>query len=223
MRDAGEFMEALKIDLFADEVFVFTPKGDVKSLPERIGARGLRLQHPHAIGHQCVGAKVNGRMVPLDYQLKNGDIVEILTQKTNPGPSADWLNSVQTAKAKNRIRQWIREQRRDEDIEAGRDLLEKELRKRGQEVHEHLKPEALQAAAKRFGFTEGEDLLAAVGDNKVSAGMVASHLAGEREQEAPPQLSRGTAEAAPPWARGQGARPGQPACPILPVLQPGAG
>ena len=189
MKDAGEYMEALRVDLFADEVFVFTPKGDVKSLPRGSTPVDFAYSiHTH-IGHQCVGARVNGRLIPLDYRLKNGDIVEILTQKTNPGPSADWLNSVQTAKAKNRIRQWIREQRRDEDIEAGRDLLEKELRRRGSEVHEHLKPEALQAAAKRFGFTEGEDLLASVGDNKVSAGMVASHLVGEHEQEAPPQLA----------------------------------
>lgn len=185
-KDAGEYMEALKVDLFADEVFVFTPKGDVKSLPS--GATPVDFAysiHTH-IGHQCVGAKVNGRLVPLDYRLRNGDIVEILTQKANAGPSADWLNSVQTAKAKNRIRQWLREQRRDEDIDAGREMLEKELRKRAQEVHEHLKAEVLQAAANRFGFTEGEDLLAAVGANKVSAGMVAAHLVGEKEQEPAP-------------------------------------
>ena len=186
-KDVDEFMDALRVDLFSDEVFVFTPKGDVKSLPS--GATPVDFAysiHTH-IGHQCVGAKVNGRLITLDYRLRNGDIVEILTQKANAGPSRDWLGFVQTAKAKNRIRQWLREQRRDEDLEAGRDLLEKELRKRAQEVHEHLKPEALLAAAKRYGFAEGEDLLAAIGANKVSPGMVAGHLTGEKEQEQQPQ------------------------------------
>ncbi|MGQ9780003.1 MAG: RelA/SpoT family protein [Bacillota bacterium] len=184
MKDAGEYMEALKVDLFADEVFVFTPKGDVKSLPK--GATPVDFAysvHTH-IGHQCVGARVNGRLVPLDHELRNGDIVEIITKNT-PGPSPDWLNFVKTAKAKNRIRQWLREQRRDEDIELGREMLEKELRKRAAEVHEHLKPEALAAAAKRFGFTEPDDLLAALGGNKLSAGMVVTHLLGEKEPEAP--------------------------------------
>ncbi|NLG84560.1 MAG: bifunctional (p)ppGpp synthetase/guanosine-3',5'-bis(diphosphate) 3'-pyrophosphohydrolase [Firmicutes bacterium] len=184
MKDAGEYMEALKVDLFADEVFVFTPKGDVKSLPK--GATPVDFAysvHTH-IGHQCVGARVNGRLVPLDYELHNGDIVEIITKNT-PGPSPDWLNFVKTAKAKNRIRQWLREQRRDEDIELGREMLEKELRKRTGEVHEYLKPEVLAVAAKRFGFTEADDLLAALGANKLSVGMVATHLLGEKEPETP--------------------------------------
>ncbi|MGE5550060.1 MAG: RelA/SpoT family protein [Bacteroidota bacterium] len=183
-KDADEFMDTLRVDLFADEVFVFTPKGDVKNLPT--GATPVDFAysiHTH-IGHACVGARVNGRLVPLDHRLRNGDIVEILTQKADAGPSADWLNFVQTAKAKNRIRQWLREQRRDEDIEAGRDLLEKELRKRAGEIHEHLKLEVLHAAAKRYGFAEGEDLLAAIGANKVSAGMVAAYLVGDKEPEA---------------------------------------
>ena len=184
MKDAGEYMEALKVDLFADEVFVFTPKGDVKSLPR--GATPVDFAysvHTH-IGHQCVGARVNGRLVPLDHPLQNGDIVEIIT-KNAPGPSADWLNFVKTAKAKNRIRQWLREQRRDEDIEAGREMLEKELRKRTPEIHEHLKAETLAAAARRFGFAEADDLLAAVGANKLSPGMVVTHLVGEKEPEPP--------------------------------------
>ena len=184
MKDAGEYMEALKVDLFADEVFVFTPKGDVKSLPR--GATPVDFAysvHTH-IGHQCVGARVNGRLVPLDHPLHNGDIVEIIT-KNAPGPSADWLNFVKTAKAKNRIRQWLREQRRDEDIEAGREMLEKELRKRTTEIHEYLKGEALAAAARRFGFAEADDLLAAVGANKLSPGMVVTHLIGEKEPEPP--------------------------------------
>ncbi|MGE5530346.1 MAG: RelA/SpoT family protein [Patescibacteria group bacterium] len=204
MKDAGEYLEALRVDLFADEVFVFTPKGDVKSLPS--GATPVDFAysvHTH-IGHQCTGAKVNGRLVPLDYKLRNGDIVEILTQKADAGPSADWLNFVKTAKAKNRIRQWLREQRRDEDIEAGRSMLEKELRKRGAEVHEHLKQEALLAAAKRFGFAEGEDILAAIGDNKLSAGQVAAHLAGEKEPE--PQTPTAVEKPAPQRRPGRGVR-----------------
>ena len=182
-KDVAEYMEALRVDLFSDEVFVFTPRGDVKSLPNGSTPVDFAYSiHTH-IGHQCSGAKVNGRLVTLDYKLKNGDIVEILTQKASTGPSSDWLHFVHTAKAKNRIRQWLREQRREEDLEAGREMLEKELRRRTGEVHEHMRSELLAGAAERFGFVEGDDLLAAIGDSKVSAGMIAAYLAGEKEQE----------------------------------------
>ncbi len=111
--DAREFMESLKIDVFSDEVFVFTPKGDVIDLPAGSTPVDFAFRIHTEIGHRCVGAKVNGRIVPLDYRLKNGDIVEILTSKQSSGPSADWLQFVRTSTARSRIRQWLKKQRRD--------------------------------------------------------------------------------------------------------------
>lgn len=189
LKDVHDFMETLKIDLFKDEVFVFTPKGDVKSLPAGSSPVDFAYNVHTDVGHRCIGAKVNGKIVPLDYQLTNGDIVEILTSKGTGGPSLDWLAFVKTSKARSKIRQWVREERREEAVPRGRDLLEKELRRQGLEVHENLKDERLLAAAKRLGFDDPEDLLAAVGDGKVSPSMVAGRLAPEREEKEPTQLA----------------------------------
>ena len=183
VNDADEFMENLKVGLFEDEVFVFTPKGDVKNLPAGSTPVDFAYSiHTH-IGHQCIGAKVNGRLVPLDFPLKNGDIIQIMTTKQGNGPSRDWLKFVQTTKAKNRIRQWLREQRREEFILLARELLEKELRKQNMEVHENLKPYVLLEVAKRLGLVSVDDLMAAVGDGKVTPGAVVSKIIGEREPD----------------------------------------
>ncbi len=181
MKDTEEFMETLRIGLFVDEVFVFTPKGDVKSLPAGSTPVDFAYSIHTALGHQCVGAKVNGRLVPLDHQLKNGDIVQIITSKTSLGPSRDWLQFVQTSKSKNRIRQFLREQRREENIQAGREILERELRKHNLEVHENLRPEVLGDAARKLGFNNIEDLLASVGDLKVTANQVIGKMTGDKE------------------------------------------
>ncbi len=182
-RDADEFFENLRVNLFEDEVFVFTPKGDVKSLPA--GATPVDFAysvHTH-IGHRCLGAKVNNRLVPLDYQLKNGDIVQILTAKQDAGPSRDWLKFVVTSKAKSRIRQWLREQSRDEYILLAREQLEKELKKSGYDPAEYLKAELLKETAERMGFVAGDDLLFAVGDGKITPRAVISRLVAEKEPE----------------------------------------
>ncbi|NLY88261.1 MAG: bifunctional (p)ppGpp synthetase/guanosine-3',5'-bis(diphosphate) 3'-pyrophosphohydrolase [Firmicutes bacterium] len=180
-KDADEYLENLRFDLFEDEVFVFTPKGDVKNLPA--GATPVDFAyhiHTH-IGQQCVGAKVNGRLVPLSYKLQNGDIVQILTSKQAGGPSSDWLKFVVTSKAKSKIRQWLREQRRDEYIQQARDNLEKEIKKRGLDPQEYLKAEVLKDAAERLGFTEADDLLVAVGDGKITAAMVVGKILGDKD------------------------------------------
>ncbi len=175
-RDADEFLENLRVNLFEDEVFVFTPKGDVKSLPAGASPVDFAYSvHTH-IGHQCLGAKVNGRLVPLDYHLKNGDIIQILTAKQDSGPSRDWLKFVVTSKAKSRIRQWLREQSRDEYILLAREQLEREIKKSGYDAQVYLKPEVLKEVAERLGFVEGNDLLVAVGDGKLTPGTVASKL-----------------------------------------------
>lgn len=183
MKDVHDFMETLKIDLFKDEVFVFTPKGDVKSLPAGSTPVDFAYSVHTDIGHRCTGARINGKMSPLDYQLTNGDIVEIVTSKGPGSPSWDWLAFVKTSKARSKIRQWVREERRSESVPRGRDLLEKELRRQGLEVHENLKEEKLQIAAKRLGFVDADDLLAAVGDSKISAALVVGRIAPDKMEK----------------------------------------
>jgi guanosine-3',5'-bis(diphosphate) 3'-pyrophosphohydrolase len=146
------------------------------------------------IGHRCTGARINGKMTPLDYQLTNGDIVEIITSKGQGSPSWDWLAFVKTSKARSKIRQWVREERRSESVPRGRDLLEKELRRQGLEVHDHLKEDKLQVAAKRLGFQDADDLLASVGDSKISAALVVGRIIPEKpekgkEEKEPTQLT----------------------------------
>ena len=176
LRDTKEFMEALKIDVFSDVVFVFTPKGDVLELPA--GSIPLDFAyriHSH-IGNSCIGAKINGRIVPLEYVLKNGDIVEILTSKQANGPSRDWLQMVKTPQAKNRIRQWFKKEKREENIVRGRDSLEKELKKQGLEAAELFKTERLAEAAKRFSMNHYDDLFAAIGEGTISPGQIITRV-----------------------------------------------
>jgi GTP pyrophosphokinase len=181
MKDSEEFMETLRIGLFMDEVFIFTPKGDVKNLPAGSTPVDFAYSIHSTLGHQCAGAKVNGRLVPLDYQLKNGDIIQIVSNKQSSGPSRDWLQFVKTTKAKNRIRQWLREQHREENIQIGREMIERELRKHGLDIQEIMRQESLQEGAKKFGFGTVDDLLAAVGDLKVTANQVIGKMGLEKE------------------------------------------
>lgn len=182
LRDPREFMESLKIDLFSDRVYVFTPKGDVVELPAGSVPIDFAYRVHTDVGHQCVGAKVNGRIVPLDYRLKTGDIVEILTQKGS-GPSRDWLKIVKTSQAKNRIRQWFRKEEREKNLVKGREVLEKECRKQGLEPEEALKTGLLQEAARKFNLSTVEDLLVAIGDGVLTASQVVGHLKGEEKKE----------------------------------------
>ncbi len=167
-RDAGEFMESLKLDLFADTVFVFTPKGDVVELPADSCPIDFAYRVHTDVGHGCIGAKINGRIVTLDTKLKNGDIIEILTNKNPTGPSRDWVCLVKTSQAKNRIRQWFRKEKREENILRGRDGLEKEARKMGMEPSTALKNENIQKLAKSFNFNGNDDLYATLGDGAIT-------------------------------------------------------
>ncbi|MDK2888368.1 MAG: diphosphokinase / guanosine-3,5-bis(diphosphate) 3-diphosphatase [Thermoanaerobacter sp.] len=185
LRDAREFMESLKIDLFSDSVFVFTPKGDVLELPAGSVPIDFAYRVHTEVGHRCVGARVNGRLVPLDYQLKNGDIVEIITSKNAVGPSRDWLNLVKTSQAKNRIRQWFKREQREENISRGREALEREARKHGVDV-ELLKGEKILQFGRRFNLTTVEDVYAAIGDGTITAQAVINRIREEaRAPKAP--------------------------------------
>lgn len=174
--DAEEFMESLKIDLFSDMVFVFTPKGDVYELPRGSVPIDFAYRIHTEIGNKTIGAKVNGKMVPLDHVLKTGDIIEILTSKQSFGPSQDWIKICQTSQAKNKIRQFFKKQRREENVEKGRELVEKEIIKHDFELKDVLITENLNRVAQKFNFTNEEDMYAAVGYNGITAAQIATRL-----------------------------------------------
>ena len=186
-RDPDEFMENLKIDLFTDEVFVFTPKGDVKSL--RAGSNPIDFAYSihSAIGNRMIGAKVNGRIVNLDYELKNGDIVEIITSSASNGPSRDWLKIVKTSQARNKINQWFKKEKREENVEQGKEIFEKEVKKSGLTMSQAVKADYVDPILKRYGFNNIEDLYAAITLGAITATKVVSKLRESYRQSLPPE------------------------------------
>ncbi len=169
---AKEFMDAVKINVFDDEVFVFTPKGDVFSLP--VGSTPLDLAYKihSAIGNKCIGVKVNKKMVPLSTKLNNGDIVEIVTSNSSRGPSLDWLKYVHTASARSKIRAYFKKERKDENIARGKDMLEKEAKRRGYVLGEIITHDMLQDILQRYGFSSEDEIYSAVGYGGLSTTQV---------------------------------------------------
>jgi GTP diphosphokinase / guanosine-3',5'-bis(diphosphate) 3'-diphosphatase len=176
LKDPQEFVEGLKVDLFEDEVFVFTPKGEVKSLPA--GATPLDFAYDiHTdVGHRCVGAKVNGKIVPLHYQLKSGDICEVLTSKKERGPSRDWLALAKTTRAQSKIRAWFKRERREDSERTGREILQENLKRAGLPHQKITGSPLLADVIREMGFKKGEDFYIALGGAKISATVVTNKV-----------------------------------------------
>lgn len=181
--DPREFMDSLKLDLFTTEVFVFTPKGDVVDLPRGATPVDFAYMIHSAVGNKCVGAKINGKMVNLNAELKTGDIVEIVTSNASRGPSRDWLNIVKTPQARNKIRTWFKKEYKDENIEKGQDMLEEAAKRSGLTLSELLRSEWLQKVFKKFTLNSVEDMYAAVGYGGITTGQVMQRLLAEHRKE----------------------------------------
>ncbi|MBL0387468.1 bifunctional (p)ppGpp synthetase/guanosine-3',5'-bis(diphosphate) 3'-pyrophosphohydrolase [Tumebacillus sp. ITR2] len=184
-KDAQEFMETLKFDLFADEVFVFTPKGDVINLPAGSVPIDFSYRIHTDIGNRTIGAKVNGKIVPLDYKLKTGDIVEVMTSKHSYGPSQDWIKVVKSSQAKSKIRQWFKREKREENVSKGRESIEREVKKHGIDTS-YMSDKNLEEIALKFNFTKIDDMMAAVGYGGFSAHQVITRLVDKIKKDAPP-------------------------------------
>ena len=185
-RDPGEFLENVRIDLFQDEVYVFTPRGEIKTLANGATTVDFAYMIHTEVGNQCTGAKVNGQLVPLVYQLKTGDIVEITTSK-NHHPSKDWLKFVKTVKARSKIRQWIKTQEKERSITLGREMLEKVFRKEKLNFMNLAKTEELADVAAHFGFKTNDDLIANVGYGKITPLQVVRKFAPKPQAEDVPE------------------------------------
>ncbi len=175
-RDPNEFMDALKTDLFSDEVFVFTPKGDVMNLPRGATPIDFAYRIHSAIGNKCVGAKVNGRIVPIDTELETGDFVEVMTSSSSKGPSQDWLKLCKTSEAKSKIRAYFKREFRDENIAKGREMLELEARRLNYTLSHLTKNDFLEPVYKRYSLRSLDDLCITVGLGALSSGQVINRL-----------------------------------------------
>ena len=186
MNDSHEFVDSVKMDVFADEVFVFTPRGDVIDLPKGSCPVDFAYRIHTDVGNRCVGARVNGRIVPLDAKLNNGDIVEVITSKQSNGPSRDWLNMVGSSDTKNKIRSWFKKERREENIVKGREMLEHETKRLGYDPKVFLKSEKIVEVAGKLRQDTEDNLLAALGYGGVLLGTVIAKLVDlyKKEQQA---------------------------------------
>jgi GTP diphosphokinase / guanosine-3',5'-bis(diphosphate) 3'-diphosphatase len=190
LKDPKEFLDTVKVDLFSDEVFVFTPKGDVKSLPRGASPVDFAFAIHSDVGSKCIGAKVNGKIVPLRYKLKNGDQVEVLTGP-QAHPSKDWLTFVTTSRAQQRIRAFIKQQQRDKSLQLGRELTEREFKRFGLNLNKTIKSGGLTEWLEGWGFRSEDDLLVAIGYGKMQpSNVVEKLLPAERIEEAKAQADR---------------------------------
>jgi GTP pyrophosphokinase len=199
--DAHEFVESVKMDLFTNNIYVFSPKGDIYELPAGSCAIDFAYRIHTEIGHQCLGAKINRRLMPLDHKLVNGDIVEIMTAKGR-GPNRDWLKIVKTQQAKNKIRQWFRKENREENIANGRELLEEECLRSNYDFPSIVKNEKFTEIARRFNYNNTDDIFAALGYGALSVTTVINRICDEFHFE------KESASGAPKIIRHSAGKPG---------------
>jgi guanosine-3',5'-bis(diphosphate) 3'-pyrophosphohydrolase len=201
LRDPREFIETVKLDVFADEVFVFTPRGDVIDLPAGSVPIDFAYRIHTDVGHRCIGAKINGKIVPLEYKLNNGDIVEIITSKQSNGPSRDWLNVVGSSETRNKIRSWFKKEKREENIAKGREMIERETKKLGYEWRDLIKGDRLSEAAKKLNISNEEDLFEGLGYGGVTLHGVMTKLIDAYKKDlkntTPPDISAMLADLKP--------------------------
>ncbi len=190
LNDPKEFMETLKVDLFSNQVFVFTPKGDVIELPAGSTPLDFAFKIHSAIGVKCIGAKVNGKMVPIDHTLKNGNIVEIVTSSNSKGPSIDWLKIAQSSNARNKIRQWLKKESKSDNTDKGKEMLEKYTKRKGYDSQQLLKSQYINKCAKAFNLASADDLYTAIGAGGVLLSKVITILLGYYHDEKQSELRR---------------------------------
>lgn len=176
LKDPKEFVESLKIDLFTNQVFVFTPKGDVVELPVGSTPVDFAYKIHSAVGNSCIGGKVDGRIVPLDYKLKTGNIVEVITSAHSNGPSRDWLKFVKSSQAKNKIKQWFKKERKEENTVKGREMLEKDIKRLGYNTKEFMQADWLNSVAKKLSLHSIDDLYASLGYGGITLNQVMPKL-----------------------------------------------
>lgn len=197
MRDSQEFVDSLKVDLFSEEVFVFTPKGDIVDLPRGATPIDFAYRIHSAVGNKCIGAKINGRIVPIDTELDTGDFVEILTQNNAKGPSMDWLKIAKTSQAKSKIRAFFKKELKEENVSKGRSMLEHEAKRIPVNLPSLLKNEYIEPLLKKYAFFDLDDIYAAVGFGALAASHVVARLMEEqrrREKPTPIRLPAPEAE-----------------------------
>ncbi|WP_438434392.1 RelA/SpoT family protein [Gorillibacterium sp. sgz500922] len=183
-KDASEFMESLKMDFFSDLVFVFTPKGEVIELPAGSVPLDFAYRIHTEVGNRTIGAKVNGRIVPLDYKLKNGDIVEILTSKHSYGPSQDWIKMAGSSHTRSKIKQYFKKEKREENVEKGREAVERELKRLGFDPGALMTDDKLQEVASKYNFNDIDDMLSAAGFGGITPAQITTRLTEKLRREA---------------------------------------
>ena len=185
MSDNKEFMSLLKndLDLFADSVYCFTPQGDVKTLPNGSTPIDFAYSVHSAVGNKMVGARVNGKLVPIEYQIKNGDRIEIITSQNSQGPSRDWLKVVKSTQAKNKINQWFKKELKEDNILKGKDMLTQYAKAKGFKIGNYTKPQYLDAVLRKYGFRDWDSVLAAIGHGGLKEGQVFNKLVEAYDKE----------------------------------------
>ena len=187
-RDSEEFIKSLKVDLFSDEIFVFTPKGEIIDLPKGATPIDFAYRIHSAVGNKCVGAKINGRIVTLDAQLATGDFVEIITQQSSKGPSRDWLKIAKTSQAKAKIRQFYKKELKEENIAQGKQMLDYEAKRQAASLPALLKNDYVEPILRKFSFSDLDDLYAAVGCGGITAAQVVTRLREEQRSHEKPLI-----------------------------------